>query len=324
MPTEKKQPPSNKNKVAAMTSCDALVAPTDFLDSANTSTGSLDRRKILITGCSSGIGAYTAKKLHDDGHVVVAACRQPQDVKMLIDEGYHAVQIDLDDSESIDAGIRDTLAITNGQLDILINNAAYGQPGAVEDLTREVLEKQFSANVFGTHELTVKLIRTLLASEQPRIIQVSSMLGLVALRYRGAYVASKFALEGLTDALRLELADTKLRVVLVEPGPITSRFRQNAHQALLANVNMEKSRHCDRYKRALKRFDSDKPQPFTLSEAAVYKKIDRAIHASRPKPRYYVTFPTYLFGTLRRLLSSRWLDAVLLKISDGEDQRFNK
>lgn len=309
----------------SMTNCDTLTS-SNLLSERASSAGNatLDRRKILITGCSSGIGYYCAQKLHDDGHIVVASCRKKADVKRLIDEGFHAVQLDLDSSESIEDGIRDALAITNGELDVLISNGAYGQPGAVEDLSRAVLEKQFSTNVFGTHELTIKLVRTLLASENPRIIQVSSVLGLVGLRFRGAYAASKFALEGLTDTLRLELADTKIKVSLIEPGPIVSNFRKNAQQALFDNINIEKSRHVDRYKRAMKRFDSDKKQPFTLSEDAVYKKINHAISAKRPKPRYYVTFPTYLFGYLRRLLSTRGLDWLLLKISDGEDKRFDK
>ncbi len=289
-----------------------------------TSTATLNRRKILITGCSSGIGYYAAKQLHRDGHIVVAACRQACDVERLINEGLHSVQIDLDDSGSIAEGIANTLTITNGELDVLINNGAYGQPGAVEDLSRSVLEKQFSSNVFGTHELTCKLIKTLLASENPRIIQISSVLGLISLRYRGAYVASKFALEGLTDTLRLELDDTKIQVSLIEPGPIVSHFRKNAQAAFLQNIDIKRSRHVDRYKRAMQRFDSEKKQPFTLSEDAVYKKINHAITAKKAKPRYYVTKPTYLFGILKRLLSTRYLDKILLKISDGEDKRFDE
>lgn len=308
-----------------MTSSGTLTSSSLLSESdLSSNAANLDRRKILITGCSSGIGYYAAKQLHKDGHFVVAACRKNRDVKRLKSEGLHCVTLDLDDSGSIVEGIRDTLAITGGHLDVLINNAAYGQPGAVEDLSRSVLEKQFSSNVFGTHELTTKLMKTLLASDTPRIIQISSVLGLIALRYRGAYVASKFALEGLTDTLRLELADTKVKVSLIEPGPIVSHFRKNAQAAFLQNIDIEHSRHIDRYKQAIKRFDSDKKQPFTLLEAAVYKKIHHAIYAAKPKPRYYVTKPTYLFGYLRRILSTRALDRVLLKISDGEDQRFNK
>ncbi|MGY0399338.1 MAG: SDR family NAD(P)-dependent oxidoreductase [Ostreibacterium sp.] len=292
-------------------------------DSVATPTATLNRRKILITGCSTGIGYYCAKKLHDDGHIVVAACRNSVDVERLISEGLHSVSLDLDNSGSIVEGIRDTLTITNGELDVLINNGAYGQPGAVEDLSRTVLEKQFSTNVFGTHELTVKLVKTLLVSENPRIIQISSVLGLIALRYRGAYVASKFALEGLTDTLRLELADTKVKVSLIEPGPIVSNFRKNAQAAFVENIDIKRSRHIDSYKRSMKRFDSDKKQPFTLSEDAVYQKIQQAITAKRPKVRYYVTKPTYLLGFLRRLLSSKRLDKILLRISDNEDKQFD-
>ncbi|PID65642.1 MAG: short-chain dehydrogenase [Gammaproteobacteria bacterium] len=307
-----------------MTTSGTLTSSNLLSDSDLTlNTAALERRKILITGCSSGIGYYCAKQLHNDGHIVVASCRKSEDVERLINEGLHCVQLDLDNSGSIVEGIRDTLTITNGELDVLINNGAYGQPGAVEDLSREVLEKQFSSNVFGTHELSIKLMKTLLASSCPRLIQISSVLGLVALRYRGAYVASKYALEGLTDTLRLELADTKVKVSLIEPGPITSNFRKNAQAAFFANIDMNRSRHVDSYKRAVKRFDSDKPQPFTLSEEAVYKKIVHAIYAKRPKPRYYVTKPAYLFAVLRRLLSTAWLDKILLKISDGEDKRFD-
>lgn len=308
----------------SMSNCGTLTSANLLSDkTATPPTAVLNRRKILITGCSSGIGYYSAKQLHEDGHIVVAACRKNTDVERLIGEGLHSVQLDLDDSQSIADGIRDTLTITGGELDVLVNNGAYGQPGAVEDLSRTVLEKQFSANVFGTHELTVKLMKTLLASECPRIIQISSVLGLVALRYRGAYVASKFALEGLTDTLRLELADTKVKVSLIEPGPIVSDFRKNAQAAFFAHIPIEKSRHIDRYKRAIKRFDSDDKQPFTLPESAVYHKICHAMNAHRPKARYYVTKPTYLFGWLRRLLSTQALDRLLLRVSDGEDQRFD-
>ncbi|MBS9778593.1 MAG: SDR family NAD(P)-dependent oxidoreductase [Gammaproteobacteria bacterium] len=291
--------------------------------SLDANPGVIERRKILITGCSSGIGYYAAKKLHGDGHIVVAACRSEIDVARLIAEGLHAVRIDLDCSQSIDEGIRDTLTITNGDLDVLVNNAAYGQPGAVEDLSRKALEEQFSTNVFGTHELTVKLMKILLASSRPRIIQISSVLGLVAMSYRGAYISSKFALEGLTDTLRLELADTKVKVSLVEPGPIVSNFRKNAQAAFFKNIQVERSRHIDSYKASISRFGSDKKQPFTLSEDAVYQVIAKAIKSNNPRPRYYVTKPTYIFGFLRRLLSSPLLDKVLLAVSDGEKKRFN-
>ncbi len=236
-------------------------------------------------------------------------------MKKLINEGLHCVKLDLDDSESITQGIKDALVITNDELDVLVNNGAYGQAGAVEDLTRKTLEKQFSTNVFGTHELTTKLIKTLLSSEKPRIIQISSILGFVAMRNRGAYISSKFALEGLTDTMRLEFADTKLKLSLIEPGPIISNFRQNAKKAFLENINIENSRHRNSYKKSLERLNSLENQPFTLSEDAVYKVLVKSINATNPKPRYYVTKPTYLFGFLKRILSSKLLDKILLKAS---------
>lgn len=325
MSTQNKTINDSPKHASSMTNSDTLTTSNLLAkkDLAEPSSATLKRLKILLTGCSSGIGYYCAKKLHEDGHVVVASCRKAADVQRLQNEGLHCVQLDLDDSASIDEGLADTLLITNDELDVLINNGAYGQPGAVEDLSRTVLEKQFSANVFGTHELTTKAIKTLLASDTPRIIQMSSVLGLIALRYRGAYVSSKFALEGLTDTLRLELADTNIKVALIEPGPIVSHFRQNAQTAFLANIDRETSRHCDRYKRAMKRFNSNEKQPFTLSEDAVYQKIRHVITTKRPKARYYVTRPTYLFSFLRRVLPSKVLDFILLQISDGEDKRFD-
>ncbi len=277
---------------------------------------------VLITGCSSGIGYAAAKTLHEKGYTVIASARKEADVARLNAEGLTAIQLDLNDSASIDKGIAACLALTDGKLDVLFNNAAYGQPGAVEDLTRAALEEQFSSNVFGTHELTQKLIPTLMHSEKPRIIQNSSVLGLATMKYRGAYVASKFALEGLTDTLRIELANTPIKVVLIEPGPITSKFRDNAKTAFLKHIAIDSSRHKNAYQNSLKRFDSLKKQPFTLPESAVVKKLLHAIESNRPQPRYYVTVPTYLLGTLKRLLSTRLLDQVSIKLSDGEGKRY--
>lgn len=280
--------------------------------------------KILITGCSSGIGYYCAKTLHEKGYFIIASARKPSDVKRLQEQGLHAVQLDLDSSQSIDQGIADCLQISNGKLDVLFNNGAYGQPGAVEDLTRKALEEQFSSNVFGTHELTQKLIPTLLQSDKPRIIQNSSVLGLVAMKYRGAYVASKFALEGLTDTLRLELSDTPIKVSIIEPGPITSKFRDNAKLAFIKNIDIGNSRHQAAYQNSLNRFASLMQQPFTLTEDAVYKRLQHAIDSNHPKARYYVTFPTYLFAYLKRILSTSQLDWMVKKTAEEENKRYDK
>ncbi len=199
----------------------------------------------------------------------------------------------------------------------LINNGAYGQPGAVEDLTRDTLRRQFETNVFGPHELSCRLLPVFRAQGTGRIIQISSVLGLVSLAYRGAYNASKYALEGLSDTLRLELAGSGIHVVLIEPGPVESRFRQNAHAAFKANIDREHSAYREYYVRLERRLAGSKNQPFTLPPEAVLAKVVRALEAGRPKPRYFVTFPTVLFAVLKRLLPARWLDRVLWSVTGG-------
>jgi NAD(P)-dependent dehydrogenase (short-subunit alcohol dehydrogenase family) len=277
-----------------------------------------DQRSILITGCSSGIGHTCAHGLAARNWRVIASARKPADVARLQSEGLTAVQLDLDDPASIQAGLDAALTMTGGRLDALFNNGAYGQPGAVEDLTREVLRAQFETNLFGWHDLTRRVIPLMRQQGQGRIVHNSSVLGVIALPYRGAYVASKFALEGLTDALRLELAGSGIAVSLIEPGPILSRFRENGHAAYQHAIDAEHSVHRATYERMVERLTTDGPaQPFTLPPEAVLKKLIHALESRKPRPRYYVTFPTYLMGTLRRLLSTAALDWTLRHISRG-------
>jgi len=281
----------------------------------------LDTKAILITGCSSGIGYSVAKSLQTRGYRVFATARNQDDVNRLIGEGLESLQLDLDHSDSIKSAVDEVLKRTNGQLYALFNNGGYGQPGAVEDLKRDVLRQQFETNLFGWLELTNLIIPVMRKQGEGRIIQNSSMLGLVCLPFRGAYNASKFALEGLTDTLRLELQDSGVHVSLIEPGPIESRFRANAFAAYQKSIDAEQSFFRDTYRRTENRLTKEGPAaPFTLPPDAVLKKVIHALETRRPKPRYYVTFPTYLFGTLRRLLSSRVLDRVLSGISRGENQ----
>ena len=277
--------------------------------------GETMRQSILITGCSTGIGQDAALTLQTRGYLVVATYRKEEDHAKLKALGLkHLVQLDLNHSESINNAVKQTLDITGGTLFALFNNAAYGLPGAVEDLTREALRRQFETNVLGTHELTCALLPTLLAMPDARIVQNSSVLGLVTMPARGAYVASKFALEGLTDTLRLELEDTPVKVSLIEPGPILSNFRANALAALEKEVDYKNSRHKAMYERSLARLHTQgAAMPFTLPASAVTQKLIHALEAKKPKCRYYVTVPTYLMGTLRRLLSSRLLDKFILK-----------
>ncbi len=224
-------------------------------------------------------------------------------------------QLDLRSSESISGACEQIFDFTGNRLYALFNNGAYGQPGAVEDLTREVLRAQFETNLFGTHELTCKVIRHFRQQGEGRIIQNSSILGLVALRYRGAYNASKYALEGLSDTLRYELADSGIHVSLIEPGPIDSEFRANALRAFEANIDMDNSVHRERYQRTVERLNEPGPvAPGTLGPEAVLKKLVCALEDRRPKARYHVTYPTTLLATLKRVLPDTLMDRVLRKL----------
>ncbi len=272
-------------------------------------------KTILITGCSSGIGLCCARGLQSRGWRVFATARRPVDVERLTAEGLESLPLDLADSASIRAAVDDILARSGGRLDALFNNGAYGQPGAVEDLSREVLREQFETNVLGWHELTRRVLPVMRDQGHGRIVYNSSVLGFVALRYRGAYIASKYAIEGLADTLRLELRGSGIHVSLVEPGPIESRFRANAFLAYRRNIDAENSAHRLAYQRMEQRLEKEGPAvPFTLPPETVLKKLVHAIESPRPRPRYYVTFPTYLFGTLKRVLSTRLLDRLLYRV----------
>jgi NAD(P)-dependent dehydrogenase (short-subunit alcohol dehydrogenase family) len=281
----------------------------------------IQRRNILITGCSSGIGLEAARILHRRGHNVIATVRKPVDQLMLSQAGISNLPCDLTNSESIGGMVEAAIKVFDGKVDVLFNNAAYGQPGAVEDLTRDALREQFETNVFGTQELTNLVIKQMRQQGSGRIIYNSSVLGLIALPYRGAYNASKFAIEGLADTLRLELKGTGITISLIEPGPITSQFRQNAFTKYQQHINKDTSAHKASYTAMEKRLLTPGPAaPFTLPAKAVVDKLVHAIEADRPKIRYYVTFPTYLFAYLKRVLSANALDWVLRKVSRDEQQ----
>ena len=281
-------------------------------------------KSVLISGCSSGIGLAVAHGLNARGYRVFATARQMSDVLTLQQAGFEACQLDLDNSDSIRSAVDWTLEKTGGTLFALFNNAAYGQPGAVEDLSREVLRQQFETNLFGTLELTNLLIPVMRRQGYGRIIQNSSVLGMISMKYRGAYNASKFALEGLTDTLRQELHGSGIFVSLVEPGPINSDFRKNAYAKFKQNIIVKGSAHQQTYEAVEKRLaaapNPEKRDPFTLGPEAVLKKVIHALEAKKPKARYYVTVPTYVFAYLRRLLSANMLDVVLRKASDSENK----
>ncbi|HIO93312.1 MAG TPA: SDR family NAD(P)-dependent oxidoreductase [Leucothrix mucor] len=270
---------------------------------------------VLVTGCSSGIGYCVAKGLKKRGYNVYATARKKEDVDRLTKEGLKCLYLDYADSESVQDLANELLLLIGSDLYAVFHNGAYGQAGAVEDLTRETMEKQFAANVFGWIELNNRLLMMMRQNNRGRIIFNSSVLGIISLPFRGAYNASKYAIEGFADTLRLELKDTGIEVSLIEPGPIESKFRENSLVAMKENIDMERSVHRDLYKKTVTRLEKKGAAvPFTLPADAVLKKVLHALESPRPKARYYVTFPTYLFGTLRRLLSTKWLDKALMKV----------
>jgi len=271
-------------------------------------------QSILITGCSSGIGLHAALTLSARGYQVFATARKAQDVADLQAKGLTAFQLDLTEAESISQAVTQVLEQTGGRLDFLFNNGAYGQPGALEDLPTQALREQFESNVFGWHELTKQIIPVMKRQGHGRIIQCSSVLGFVSMAYRGAYNASKYAIEGLTDTLRLELKSANIAVVLLQPGPINTQFRSNALTAFQTNIDIEASDHKQQYHQQLDRLTSEKSNaPFTLEALDVTKALIHALESKKPKLRYRITTPTKLFAIFKRILPARILDYLLAK-----------
>jgi NAD(P)-dependent dehydrogenase (short-subunit alcohol dehydrogenase family) len=267
-------------------------------------------RSVLITGCSSGIGLASAREMKARGWRVFATARKPKDIARLKEQGLDSLYLDYAEPDSIAAAADQVLQATGGKLDALFNNGAYGQPGAVEDLTPEVLRAQFEANVFGWHDLTRRVIPAMRAKREGRIVFCSSVLGLVAAPYRGAYCASKFAIEALADSLRIELASAGIKIVLIEPGPIATRFLEHALDAYRRNIDLEASAHREIYRSRIARLEEGGSQTFKLGPEAVALKLVHALESRNPKPRYYVTIPTYAAALFRRLLPTRALDAI--------------
>lgn len=274
----------------------------------------MTERTILITGCSSGLGYDAAHGLRARGWRVFASCRKAEDCARLMSEGFESPLIDYADSNTIYNGLAEILEKTGGTLDAVYNNGAFACPGAVEDLPRGALRDIFETNLFGVHELTQAVIPVMRNQGHGRIINCSSVLGLVGMKWRGAYVSTKFALEGLTDVLRIEMARTPLHIILLEPGPITSKIRENSIPHFERWIDIKNSARADQYEKLRGRLYEDTgPDRFELPASATTKKLIHALESKRPKPRYYVTTPTYLMGTLRRILPTRALDRVIRK-----------
>lgn len=271
-------------------------------------------RTILVTGCSSGIGAHCARALKGDGWRVFATARRPADLEALENDGLEAFYLDYREPDSIAALTATVLERTGGTLDALFNNGAYSQAGAVEDLSTQALREQFEANFFGWHELTRRIIPVMRAKGHGRIVQCSSILGLVPMRWRGAYNASKFALEGLSVTLRMELAGSGIHVSLIEPGPIESKIAVNALHYIEKNIDIEGSVHRRDYERELQRMrQGGVKSKHKLGPDAVYQALRHALENPDPKPHYVLTRPARIGTALKRLLPARLLYRILEK-----------
>ncbi|MDK3072115.1 SDR family NAD(P)-dependent oxidoreductase [Sedimentitalea sp. JM2-8] len=273
-------------------------------------------KSILITGCSSGIGLDAARGLRSRGWRVFASCRQQEDCERLAAEGFDSPRIDYCDEDSIASGLAQVLDATGGTLDALFNNGAHQLAGLVEDLPTDGLRAIFQANLFGWHELTRRVIPVMRAQGHGHIVQCSSGLGFVAIPWRGAYTATKHALEGLSDTLRVELRGTGIRVVLIEPGPITTMFREKGIPYFEKYIDWRNApRRADYESRLIPRMKNGSgPDRFELPASAVTAKLIRVLDSADPDPRYYVTTATYIGGYLKRVLSSRMIDRIVSRI----------
>jgi len=270
-------------------------------------------RSILITGCSSGIGLDAARVLAARGWRVFATCRADADCARLRSEGLESFRLDYDDADSILTALAEALERTGGRLDAVFNNGAYAIPGAVEDLPTDALRAIFETNLFGQHELTRRVIPVMRRQGHGRIVNCSSVLGFVGKPWRGAYVATKHALEGLTDVLRIEMRSTPIKVILIEPGPITTRIRQNAIPHFERWIDWQASPRRADYAVLRKRLYEGGQDAFELPPSAVTARLIHAVEAARPRARYYVTTPTRLVGLMRRLLPTWASDAILAR-----------
>ena len=271
-------------------------------------------KTILITGCSSGIGEAAAKDFHSRGYRVLATVRRGEDRARLESLGIDTVGLELADAHSVAAAVTEALTRSNGRIDAVIHNAGVGVYGALEDLPREAIEQQFQSNVFGVHQINTLMIPHMRAAGGGRIVIVTSVLGVVSAPFRGLYVASKFALEGLADTLRLELAGSGIDVSLVEPGPIETAFRRNALAALRRYIDPEQSVHRERYGRFVASLaGAQSPSRFALPAEACLPSLRHAVEATSPCIRYRVTVPARYLPILKRMLPARWLDRILMK-----------
>ena len=272
-------------------------------------------QNILITGCSTGIGFETALVLKHNGYKVYASARKDTDIEYLKSLGLETLKIDVTNKEDISNALEHIIQ-KDKKLDAIFNNAGYGQPGAVEDLSTEILKEQFETNVFGLHEVTVQAMKIFRKQGYGKIIQHSSVLGIISLKFRGAYNSSKYAIEGLADTMRQEVMNSDIYISTINTGPVTSKFRENALKKFNQNIDIENSNFTTIYKEELKaRLENDKDDtPFNLPATSVANIVLKVMKSNKPKPRYYVTTATHLLGFFKRILSTNLLDKLLNRI----------
>lgn len=274
----------------------------------------VENKSVLVTGCSSGIGLATAELLRDKGWNVYPTARKVEDLDMLEAMGFPAMQLDVASSISIEATVDQLMSACGGRLGAVVNNAGFGMPGAIQDLTRDAMRQQFEVNLFGLQELTNRLIPVFREQGYGRIVNVSSVVGRIALPFMGIYSASKFALEAISDVQRIELSPDSISVSIVEPGPIETRFSTNcAGEGELA-LDADRSRFSASYKRYFdkRRSGGMSEDRFRLPPAIVAGKILHALESSHPKIRYCVTLPAYLGSMAARFVPAGLIDRVMI------------
>lgn len=273
----------------------------------------MTQRSILITGCSSGIGLAAAQRLKERGWRVFAAARRTQDVEKLNELGVNGIQLDVTDSDSIRKAVDTVLQATGGTLDALFNNAGILMAGVTEDLSRDMIRQQFETNVFGPMELIRYILPVMRKQGHGRIVQNSSILGIMTIPYYGAYNASKYALEGFTLTLRDECRDSGIEVSLINPGPIKTELRSHAHDIYRATVaNMSGTAHKSTYEKLEKDYfpKDNKPKKSQASPDTVVRHLIHALESKRPKIHYFVGRTAIVVAWLHKLLPERlfmWL-----------------
>lgn len=275
----------------------------------------VDDKSVLVSGCSSGIGLATAKLLREKGWTVFPTARKVEDLDMLEQNGFQSIQMDVSSSVSINAAVEEVLSENNGHLGAVVNNAGFGMPGAIQDLTRDAMRHQFEVNLFGLQELTNRLIPVFREQGYGRIVNVSSVVGRIALPFMGIYSASKFALEAVSDVQRVELSPDHISVSIVEPGPIQTRFSTNCAGEGEVALDTEQSRFGPSYRKYFdkRRNGGMSEDRFRLPPEAVAEKILHAVESRNPKIRYCVTLPAHLGSLAARFVPAGLIDRVLIK-----------